>query len=66
MPASIDFPYDAKCLFLSMPRVELFQRTDARCETIIENGLIEVRENNSSKYTEQQNHCSIVDSVTNF
>lgn len=39
-----------------MPRVELFQRTDARCETIIENGLIEVHEN-SSKYTEQQNHC---------
>lgn len=35
-------PYEFKCLFLSMPRVQLFQRIDARCEAIIEQGLFPV------------------------
>ena len=35
-------PYDFKCLFLSMPRVQLFHRIDARCEAIIEQGLFPV------------------------
>ena len=34
--------YEFKCLFLSMPRVQLFQRIDARCEAIIEQGLFTV------------------------
>lgn len=34
-----DCPYEFKCLFLTMPRVKLFQRIDMRCEAIIEQGL---------------------------
>ena len=36
-------PYNFKCIFLSMPRELLFLRIDARCEKIIEAGLLQVR-----------------------
>ena len=38
----LDWLYDAKCLFLSMPRVQLFERIDTRCEAIVEAGLFQV------------------------
>ena len=38
----VDWVYDARCLFLTMPRVQLFERIDARCEVIVEAGLIQV------------------------
>lgn len=35
-------PYNYKCLFLTMPRILLYQRVDARCVQMIQDGLIQV------------------------
>lgn len=35
-------PYEYNCLFLTMPRVLLYQRIDARCEQMIRDGLLQV------------------------
>lgn len=35
-------PFQFRCLFLTMPRIPLFQRIDSRCEQIVEQGLFQV------------------------
>ena len=35
-------PYEYKCLFLTMPRILLYQRIDARCVQMIKDGLLQV------------------------
>ena len=35
-------PFDFRCLFLSMPRLQLFRRIDARAEEIMHRGLLKV------------------------
>lgn len=34
-------PYEYKCLFLTMPRILLYQRIDARCVQMIKDGLLQ-------------------------
>ena len=36
------FPFQCKCLFLTMPRERLYRRIDLRCEKIIQGGIFKV------------------------